>query len=206
MRRFPLIFLAGVVFLTACDNVKKPTDRNFRKAINRYFEIHGKTCASIGREFPVDVSRATQKDQYGIEAQMTALEQVGLVHSFDIVVAAPGILGSSAQRLVKRYEVTDEGKKYFQEIPGIFGKTGSFCYGEKTVDSIVKWTEPMAMGSYSQTEVTYTYKIVDLAPWAERPDIQRLFGDIMTTVSGVSKTSQLAGLRLTNQGWEVPAK
>jgi hypothetical protein len=53
--------------------------------------------------------------------------------------------------------------------------------------------------------VTYTYKIADLAPWAERPDVQREFGDVRTTVNGISKSNEIVDLQLTNQGWEVPA-
>jgi hypothetical protein len=107
---------------------------------------------------------------------------------------------------VKHYELTAERLKYLQQIPGTFGTSSGFCYGRKAVYSIVKWTEPMAMGGYSQTEVTYTYKIVDTASWAERPDVQHAFGDIRTTLSGVSKASQDVGLQLTNQGWEVPGQ
>ena len=62
------------------------------------------------------------------------------------------------------------------------------------------------MGAYSQTEVTYTYKIVDLASWAERQDVQHTFPDIRMTATGASKTNEIAGLRLTNKGWEVPGK
>ncbi len=46
------------------------------------------------------------------------------------------------------------------------GQTASFYYREKTVDSIIKWTEPVTVGATTQTEVTYTYKIANLAPWA----------------------------------------
>ena len=59
-------------------------------------------------------------------------------------------------------------------------------------------------GAYSRTEVTYTYKIVGLASWAERPEVQHAFPDIRATVTGASKTNEIAGLQLTNQGWEVP--
>jgi hypothetical protein len=107
---------------------------------------------------------------------------------------------------VKRYALTPEGKKYFQELPNPLGQASAFCYGQKTVDSIVKWTEPMTMGAFSQTEVTYTYRIVNLAGWAERPDVQRVFPDIGATVSGASKTNQVVTLQLTNQGWEVPGQ
>jgi hypothetical protein len=203
MRRFFLIFLAGVVFLTACNDVKKPSENNFRKAINQYLERHEKACTWIGRPFPVDVSEPEQRLQPGTSAQMAVLEAAGLVRSSDTVAPTPGMFGPGVPRRVKRYEPTEAGKKYLQQVPGVLGQSAGFCYGDKAVDSIIKWTEPVTMGPYSQTEVTYTYKIVDPASWAERPDVQRAFSDIQTTVAGASKT-QIAGLQLTNKGWEVP--
>jgi hypothetical protein len=107
---------------------------------------------------------------------------------------------------VKRYEPTDAGRKYLRQVPAVLGQSAGFCYGDKTVDSIVKWTEPVTTGPYSQSEVTYTYKIANFAPWAERPDIQREFGDVRTVVNGVSKSNEIAGVQLTNQGWQVPAQ
>jgi hypothetical protein len=202
MRRFSLIFLACVVSLTACNDVRKASDGNFRKAIDQYLEKHGRACTWIGRPFPVDVSESEQRLQFGTSAQMAVLEAAGLVHSSDTVAATPGIFGPGAPRRVKRYEPTESGNTYLQQAPGVLGQSAGFCYGDKTVDSIVKWTEPVTMGSYSQTEVTY--KIVDPASWAERPDVQRAFSDIQTTVAGASKTTQIAGLQLTNKGWEVP--
>jgi len=204
MRRVFIISIAGLLFLAACSDIRKPSDANFTKAINQYLAKHGQACASIGQMFPVDVPESDQGDQYGIGSQMAALEQAGLVHSSNIVAAAPGVLRPGARHPLKRYELTDEGGKYFRLVPGIFGKTGSFCYGQKTVDSIVKWTEPMTVGAYSQSEVTYTYKLLDLAGWAERPDVQRVFSDIRGTVNGASKADEIAGLQLTNKGWDVP--
>jgi hypothetical protein len=206
MRRFSLIILAGIVLLTACDNAKKPSDGNFRKAINQYLENHGKACTWIGRPLPIDVPESEQKLQSGTGAQMAVLEAAGLVRSSDTVAHTPGILGPGAPRRVKRYQSTEAGKKYLQQTSGIFGQIVGFCYGDKTVDSIVKWTEPVTMGAGSQSEVSYTYKIANLAPWAERPDVQREFGDVRTTVNGISKSNEKAGLQLTNQGWEVPSQ
>jgi hypothetical protein len=114
--------------------------------------------------------------------------------------------GPSAPRRVKRYEPTDEGKKYFQQVSVVLGQSAGFCYGDKTVDSIVKWTDPVTMGASFQTEVTYTYKIANFAPWAQRSDVQREFGDVRTSVNGISKSNEIAGLQLTNQGWEVPGQ
>jgi len=205
MRRFFFISLAGVVFLIACNDVKKPSDGNFRKAISQYLEKHGKACTWIGSTFPIDVSESEQKLQSGTSGQMAVLETAGLVHSSDTVAPTPSIFGLGTPRHVKRYEPTEEGKKYLQQIPGDLGQGVGFCYGDKTVDSIVKWTEPVTMGAGSQSEVTYTYKIANLAPWAERSDVQREFWDVRTTVNGISKLNEIAGLQLTNQGWEVPS-
>lgn len=206
MRRLFLISLVGAVFLTACNDVKKPNDGNFRKAISQYLEKHGKACTWIGPPFPIDISEPEQRLQSGTAGQMAVLEAAGLVHSSDTVAATPSIFGPGAPRRVKRYEPTETGKQYLQQAPGVLGQSAGFCYGDKTVDSIVKWTEPVTLGASSQSEVTYTYKIANLAPWAERFDVQREFGDVRTTVDGISKSNEIAGLELTNQGWEVPSR
>ena len=206
MRSLSPFLLACVVALTACDSASKPSDGNFRKAINQYLEKHGKACTWIGRPFPIDVPEFEQKLQSGTGPQMAVLEVAGLVRSSDMIAATPGIFGPGAPRRVKRYEPTEAGKKYLQQVTAVLGQSAGFCYGDKTVDSIVKWTEPVATGPYSQTEVTYTYKIADLASWAERSDVQREFGDVRTIVNGISKSNEIAGLQLTNHGWEVPGQ
>jgi len=202
MRSFSLFLLTGVVALTACDSARKPSDGNFRNAIDQYLVKHGKACTWIGRPFPVDVTESELNLQSGAAPRMAVLEAAGLVRSSDTVAATPGVFGPGAPRRVKRYEPTDAGKAYFRQVSVVLGQSAGFCYGEKTVNSIVKWTEPTS----SQAEVTYTYKIANLAPWATRADIQREFGDVRAIVNGISKSNQIAGLQLTNQGWEVPGQ
>jgi hypothetical protein len=157
----------------------------------------------IGRQFPIAVPRSDQGEQYGIGPKLAALEQAGLVQATETTAVVHGMLdplrGSTPPQPVKRYELTTDGKKYFQQIPGTLGQTSGFCYGQKSVDSIVKWTDPATVG----TEVTYTYRIVGLASWAERSDVQQAFPDIGPTVNGVLKTTEVAGLQLTSKGWEV---
>ena len=210
MRFLSLAFIAGMLALTACNSTKKPSDGNFKKAINQHLAKHGEACTMIGREFPVDVTESEQRLQSDIATQMAVLEQAGLVRSSNTTAVVHGMLdalhGPIPPQRVKRYELTAGGQKYFQKTSGIFGQTTSFCYGEKTVDSIVKWTEPVTIRAATQTEVTYTYKIADLAPWAERPDVQHEFGDVRTTVNGISKSDEIIDLQLTNRGWEVPAR
>jgi hypothetical protein len=208
MRRSFVVSLTALFFLAGCNNTKKPSNANFTKAINQYLVKHGDTCSSLGQTLPIDVTVPGQKEQYGIGPQLAALEEAGLVHSTNTTAVVRGMLGalrgSTPPQPVRRYELTDQGKKYYRQIPATFGQEGTFCYGRKMVDSIIKWTEPTTMEGASLSEATYTYKIADLAPWAEKPDVQREFGDIRTTVNGISKTNETAGLQLTNNGWEVP--
>jgi hypothetical protein len=204
MRSLRHITVAGVFLLAACDTGKKPSDANFTAAINQYLTTHDQACTSIGSPFPIDVPRLEQNGLSAVSSKMEALKRASLVHATDTTAVVPGLLdalrGTPRPQPVIHYQLTVDGQKYFRQIPGTFGQTGVFCYGEKTVDSIVKWTE----GSQSQAEVTYTYKIVNLAAWAERPDVQEVFPDIEVTVNGASKTNQIVGVQLTNKGWEVP--
>jgi hypothetical protein len=210
MRFFQLVSIAGLLALIACNSSKTPSDTNFSKAINEYLAKHGQACTVIGRQFPIDVTRSEQSEQYGIGPKLAALEQAGLVDATDTTAVVHGMLdplrGSTPPQPVKRYELTASGKKYFRQIPGTLGQTSGFCYGQKSVDSIVKWTDPGPVGTSSQTEVTYTYRIVDPASWAERQEVQLVFSDIRTTVNGESKTTEVAGLQLTSTGWEVPGQ
>jgi hypothetical protein len=206
MRKSSFGVLAGVVLLVACNSATKPTDANFKIAINDYLVKHGKACTWFGRPFPIDISDSELRAQSGTGLKMAVLERSGLVHSTDAVVVAPAVLSAGTPHHVKRYDPTDAGKRYLQQAPGVLGQTAGFCYGDKVVDSIVKWTQPIASDAASRTEVTYTYAIHDLAAWAEQPDVQNAFGDIRSTVNGISRSNEIVGLQLTNHGWEVPER
>jgi hypothetical protein len=204
MRPFYIVSIAALFVLAACNNTRNASDANFRKAINEYLAKHGAACTVIGRQFPIDLPRSEQSELYGIGPKLAALEQAGLVHASDITAVVHGMLeplrGSTPPQHVVRYELTADGKKYFQQITGTLGQTCGFCYGQKSVDSIVKWLEPATVGASSQTEITYTYKIMNSAAWAERPDVQQAFSDIRTTANGALKTTEVTGLQLISVG------
>ena len=203
-----LVSILLLLFFTACNGANKPSDTNFTKAINEYLVKHGQVCTVIDRQFPIDVPLSEQQGEFEVGPKLAVLEQAGLAHATDATAVVHGMLdslrGSTPPQPVRRYKLSAEGQKYFQQISGTLGQPRGFCYGQKTVDTIVKWTEPAALGKSSQTEVTYTYRIVDLAAWARRPDVQQAFPDIRANLKAASKTTELAGLQLTSRGWEVP--
>ena len=201
MRRFLLIPATGFILLVACNDIRKPTRANFTAAVNQYLDHHGQACTLIGPQFPVDIPRSQQSS---IDAKLSALQRAGLMAEMDTTAVVHGLMdavrGPSPPQRVRHYALTAEGQKYIQQVSGAVTPISSFCYGQKTVDSISHWT----IGSQSEAEVAYTCRIVNLASWAQRPEVQQAFPDIRATLSGVSKTEQIVGLRLTNRGWEVP--
>ncbi|MGC8551118.1 MAG: hypothetical protein ACP5M4_15675 [Acidobacteriaceae bacterium] len=133
---------------------------------------------------------------------MAALEQAGLVRGSDATAVIRGMMGALGPS--DKYVLTDEGRKYFQIKPGILGQSSAFCYGHEAVDSIMTWTKPKSLRSILQTEVTYTYKMPDLVPWAKQAEVQQAFGYIRATVNGIAKAQESVSLELTNKGWKVP--
>jgi hypothetical protein len=65
------------------------------------------------------------KDQSGTAPQMAALERAGLVRGSDttaVIHGMMGALGASAPWPIRRYDLTDEGRKYFQVKVGTLGQ------------------------------------------------------------------------------------
>lgn len=206
MRKWIVFCIVGIVLLSGCDNPKRPSKTNFKHAINAYFEKNGRVCIPIVQKFPLDLAASNLDDRYGTAPELAALEKAGLVHSFNTTAAIKGMMdalrGPGKPRAVKRYELTDQGKKYFQRYSTLFGQAEGFCYGQERVGSIVKWDEPMTQGGYSVTSVTYTYRVDGLATWAQLPNMQRVF-PIIKMIIDQTNINQVARLHLTNNGWEV---
>ncbi|HEY2471350.1 MAG TPA: hypothetical protein VGI45_26390, partial [Terracidiphilus sp.] len=133
MRRFFHLVNASLILLIACNSAKTPNEANFTKAINEYLAKHGSTCTVIGRQFPIDLPQSEQQEKFGIAPKLAALEQAGLVRATDTTAVVHGMLdplrGSTPPQPVKRYELTADGQKYFQQIPTALGQTGALCYG-----------------------------------------------------------------------------
>ena len=204
MRRSFQLLAIGLLLLSGCSGKETPNDTTFRNAIDQHLQAHGQVCAWLGQPFPVDISEGQQSP--GIASRITVLEKSGLVQSTDTVAIRPDMLGGSTQRRVRRYEPTAEGRQYLRQVRAGLGQSAGFCYGTKTVESIIERTRPSPIGPAPEIVVVYTYKIPDLASWAKRPDMQSEFGDIRSSIGGISKTHETIGLELTNKGWEVPVQ
>ncbi|HEX4020786.1 MAG TPA: hypothetical protein VHX63_06565 [Acidobacteriaceae bacterium] len=207
MRQWTVLIASSLILFSGCNSTKKPNEINLRNAIDQYLVAHGTACVAVDGQFPFDVPATNWNDKSGEAAELAALERAGLVQSSNTtaLVQTPAnslSLSPHKPQPVKRYTVSGEGQKSFQKVRGTFGQSDGFCYGHEKVGTIVNWSEPVTRGDYSETTVTYTYKIPDLAAWAKLPEVGQAFPSISTTLGEVGKQRSIP-LHRTNNGWVV---
>lgn len=204
MRRLTMLVVASLIVFAGCNSGKKPNETALKGAINPYLQARTQTCVAVNGKFPIDVPAADKSSE---ATKLAALEHGGLVQSQNTTAVVQNLtnalsLGPKKAEPVKRYTVSGEGQQYFKQVLTTQGQSDGFCYGHEQVDSIVNWTEPQTQGDTSETTVTYTYKVPDLAAWAKLPEVNQAFPTINTTLSGAG-TNQSIPLHLTNTGWVV---
>jgi len=66
----------------------------------------------------------------------------------------------------------------------------------------VKWEGPWKYDNLQEAKVTYTYKIINIADWARKPEVQAAFHEIKHALDNASREA-VHNLKLTNKGWEA---
>jgi hypothetical protein len=203
MRRVTCITTILFIAILGCGDPKKPSDSNFTKAINKQLMVHGKACVTFGaNSFPVDIPQSQPAWQNQDAKRMAAFESAGVVRSSDTTAVLQNSFSHDPVP-VKRYDLTESGKKYLEQVPGMLGAFPALCYARETVDSIVKWNEPATAGGFSMTIVTYTYRLTDVADWARNDQVASLYPDIKREFDGEKTQQRAIGLQLTNKGWDA---
>lgn len=210
-----LTLAAASLVLAGCGSKLDPNETNFGAAISQYLDKKGDLCFGP-KQWPVDVTplevRMARNSPTGLPAQMAALEAIGLATSENVQPDRPNLLPTAANEnpMVKRYHLTDEGRKYNREreveritFGGIKKVTESaLCFGQKRLDKVVKWEGPIKLGDYQEASVKYLYKIDNLVGWAQKSELQTAFPRIKEIVDAAKKKEQTHAVKLTNVGWE----
>lgn len=208
-KSLPLLMFFGVLLLIACASKNDANEKNFSEALNSYLAKKGQICLGIPSAWPVDLNESERRSGMGRAAEMVALEKAGLVRSHEAETEyTPPLSTRPVKTKVLRYELTDNGKTFYREkdrlsLAGSKQVQGDLCYGQQTLDKIVKWEGPTTVGNSKEASVFFTYKIDNLAEWAKNPDIQRVFPGVASTINGAGNTQMNQTLILTNQGWQA---
>jgi len=205
----PWVTLFSALVLVSCASKNDANEKNFTQALNAYLAQKGNLCLGIPSAWPVDLNEAERRSGIGRAAEMAALEKAGLVRSREMETEyTPPLSGHPIKVKVLRYELTEDGKKFYrtkETIPLVStnGTHGDLCYGQQTVAKIIKWDGPTAVGESKDATVFYTYKIEGLATWAQNPEIQNVFPGVLTTINGAGKTQMNQAVTLTDTGWQA---
>src|SRR5580700_7669882 len=200
------VMILGTLLLAGCGSKSDANVRDLSDATNAYLAKKGQLCLGVSTKWPVDLQDSDQRPGNVKASEMAALEKVGLVHSQNTEAEYTTLSGRTAKAKVLRYELTDEGKKFYREksVVGLGPNKealGDICFGQQALDKVSKTEGPTRFGNTTEATIYYTYRIDNLADWANDPDIQKVFPGIVGTLNGAGKTTISQALVLTPQGW-----
>ena len=203
------IMVLATFLLAGCGSKNDANEKNLSEATNAYLVKKGQLCLGLASKWPVDLQDSDRGQGIVRGSQMAALEKAGLVRSHEAEAEITPLSGARpVKSKVLRYELTDDGKKFYQEkeVPGLIGEKesrGDICFGQQALDTVVRTEGPIAVGDKKEMTLYYTYKIENLADWAKSPDLQNVFPGIVSTINGAGKTTLNQNLILTDHGWEA---
>lgn len=179
------------LLLAGCSK-NEPSDDAIKAALNKYNDDIHSGCFKFDIALPGSLSEMKRNTLSGM--QLDAYATAGLV------TASPDGKGM-------HYELTPKGKNYYvEEDATAVGLTirkikhGAMCLGRLEVDNITR-VIPSPQGS--EIKAFYTYKIDNLAQWANNPALQRGFGLVAKLVNGQHKDERSEMLYKSGDGWVV---
>jgi len=186
--------------LSACDGKTAANEKNFGITVSQYFENKGEMCLEPVT-WPVDVYETDLRQQKlypdGVAGQMAALAAAGLARGEEVEL--PGALAGSKVK-ARRYTMADAAKPYLHGAPG---QPSRLCWARKSLDKVVRWTDPAKAGDHEESSVVYTYRLSGVAPWARSPQVKEAFPVLGRTVDGERTQQEKLTVRSTPQGWQA---
>ncbi|MGB9107575.1 MAG: hypothetical protein WCC39_02700 [Telluria sp.] len=188
--------------LSACDSKTSANAKNFGASVSRYLDKKGAMCLDP-ITWPVDVYETDVRQQKlypdGVAGQMAALEAAGLAKGEDVDL--PGSVAGGSKVKARRYNMTDAAQPYLHAAGA--GQPPRICWGQKSLDKVVRWADPAKAGDHEESNVIYTYTLSNVAAWARKPQVKEGFPVLGRTVDGEHTLKEKLYVRLTPQGWEA---
>jgi len=194
--------------LTACNNPAAINGKNFSDAVEQHLQETGDLCLPfIAWPVDVDMQDATARPKNNMPEMMKIMESVGLVQSTEMMLPT--------QKYVKRYTLTEYARPFLKEkiisgnIPQRYPlkaisnkkKYPVLCWGKMALKDIEQWHVETLI-SENEANVSYTYRIADMASWADDKGMRWAFPSIVTTMRDQDKIHKIQ-LRRTGVAWEV---
>ncbi|NVM90147.1 hypothetical protein FHT32_003804 [Variovorax sp. SG517] len=193
--------IAAICALAACSvgrDADAPTAENLAAPLDDYLAQRGDICLAMSN-WPIDLTEAEAGAGARHALQFPVMEQLGLVRS--TIVAAPKS-SENPDGAVKRFELTEAGRKFYKSHAGRDGEHASdFCVVHLKREKIVDVKVGSSGAGRPLAVVSYTYQ-AESAPWMQDADAQRVFPMIARIMNGAGGALQLRqGFTRGEKGW-----
>lgn len=199
-RRFLLIL--GLSAFAGCGGKRAPNAADFARGLNDYLRVRGDLCLGLAKDqWPIDVwpGSAAAHDRNAL--QMPVLEKLGLVSSSNAITETTTDAGTRRVP-VRRYQLTDAGRGFYRQRPGLGGAPGVFdlCVAKLTLDKVTSWQLTDRGSGQQGALVHYTYR-AEAAPWTNDRDARRVFPMVDRVIRGAGTAELEEGFTRTATGW-----
>ena len=187
---YALVVGVLTILTTGCSKTDT-TDLNYKTAINNHYKASPTCIWSESKKFPVQAATSDDSKTEGYDA----LTQEGLLTR----TTAEKKVFIVASKQVNNYDLSDKGRTSWtpdSSQPGY----GNFCYGNREVTSIDNSTLGTNGAGAKTVDVSYHYKIADVAAWASSQQMKTAYPSIDAALG--SNPSDRATLVMTGDHWE----
>ena len=212
-QRQVLLLLGAALTLSACGNdPKAANEANFETALNAHYAVM-KQCIRIGSkpndEGIIQEYRSTEQTagrNHGKEISFyNGLVDLGLLEAVTYQRDERGFSGQVKGKADwVGYKFSEKGKSYLrpEDLDKSAFRTGAplLCYGARQVVEITNFTEPAEVIGVKASTVQYTYKIVDVEPWAKAPVFTSRYDWLPERLANQAIEGD-DDMVLTNNGW-----
>lgn len=194
--------ISGVaIVLSGCGgDTLKANEANFKTALNAHYSKM-KECSGIGEQPDdkgfISTFNAKGKDWNANKRdRFVKLEKLGVLELVKFQKEEKSF--TTGTELVDHvgYRFSKMGSTYLRPSELDAGTINSgipqLCYGTRQVVDILNFTGPAEANGVRASNVRYTYKLVDIAPWADSPSVK---------AKDNNATEDSDDLVLTDKGW-----
>ncbi|HEX7690066.1 MAG TPA: hypothetical protein VF453_20335 [Burkholderiaceae bacterium] len=199
-----LAMTAAALALAACSRTDgtTPSRENFEAGLRSFLaDGHDQLCLGM-YDWPIDLTEAEAGAHGRHAVQLPVFEKLGLARSE--IVAVPRS-ADNPDGAVKRYSLTDEGRKYYRPHPhkgrdGVAHKD-DFCVARISLAQVEGWQLDPADAQHAAATVSYTYHI-EPAPWMKDPEAQRVLPMVAEVIRGAEGGLKMhQGFVRDQHGW-----
>jgi hypothetical protein len=198
----------ALLTLAACSrpDPAAPSREAFEAGLRSFLaDGHDEVCLAM-YDWPMDLTEAEAGAHARHAVQLPVFEKLGLAHSTVMPVPKSA---ENPDGAIKRYELTDEGRKYY--LPHAYtGRDGQahksdFCVARVSVGRVESWELDTHDAQHPAATVSYSYRI-EPAPWLKDADAQRVLPMVAKVIKGADGGLQFhQGFTRGPQGWVAVA-